>query len=78
MSIDGLCRVSLMTHDGSDQAVKVLIYAVIVLHKGLEALGQVCAQSRGIIISEGLVAQVKLMLGIVGEAGKFLDETSRG
>lgn len=73
MSIDGLPGLFLVVHDGRQEAVEVLILAVIMLVELLKAVGQVGAKHHGWIVPfERPVIQVQLMLSIVREAGELL------
>lgn len=53
MGIDLLARLLFMGDDGLEQAIEVLITAVILLLKGVEALGEVCAKPWRVVVLEG-------------------------
>lgn len=73
VGIDFLLGLLLVIHYGLQQTVQVLGDAVVVLHKLVETLRQVCPQLWRVIPSQGLVSIVVLMLIVVGEACEFLE-----
>jgi hypothetical protein len=65
VGVYALLRFLLMVDDGLEQAVEVAVSRVIELLKGVEALGQVRAQLRGVVIAEGGVVGVVLVAVVV-------------
>lgn len=66
-------RLLLVSHDGLEQAVEMLIARVIMFVKCVETLAQIRPQAWRIVPLHGPIVQVKFMLVIVREASKFLD-----
>lgn len=56
LGIDLLPRLFLVSLDGLEETDEVFILRVVVFDEGIEALGQICADGRIVVISNGRVA----------------------
>lgn len=72
MSVDGLPRLLLVVRNGFEEAVEMLVDAVIVTLEVLKATGQIHAQSWGIVPFQRRVVEAELVVFVVGEEGEFL------
>lgn len=76
-SINLLALLLLVGNDGLEQALNVLVSRVILLLKGVEALGQICAQLWCVVVLERRGVGVVLVVLVIGEAGKLLCQMYR-
>lgn len=65
MGIDGLARPLLIVGNGTEEAVQVLVYRVVVLDELVEAAGQVCTGVGRVVPLEGRVPEVELAVLVV-------------
>jgi len=77
VGVNLLPRLLLVSDNGLEQAVQVLVPRFIVLLERVKALGQVGAQPRCVVPLHGAVTEVELMILVVREAGELLPKGGR-
>jgi len=74
VGVDGLAGSFLVVGNGLEKAVEVLVDATIVLDECLVSLGQISIRRGRVVPSERRVVQMQLVVFVVGEAGKLLNQ----